>query len=95
MSLAQSIFTCFCTSESFCPKRNLFSPCGSPKNVHARLYDNLGVKFERIAKGVYKTIDGDATYIFIEDDGRNLSMLKDNSIDCILTNPPWLDLKSN
>lgn len=53
------------------------------------------MKFERITKGVYKTIDGDATCVLIEGDGRDLSMLKDNSIDCILTDHPWLDLKSN
>lgn len=96
MSLAQSIFTCFRTSESFTLKEAYAHHADKPKEtVRARIYDNLGVKFERITKGVYKTIDGDATCILIEGDGRDLSMLKDNSIDCILTDHPWLDLKSN
>lgn len=33
--------------------------------------------------------------MLIEGNGRDLSMLKDNSIDCILTDHPWLDRKSN
>ena len=33
--------------------------------------------------------------MLIEGNGRDLSMLKDSSIDCILTDHPWLDVKSN
>ncbi len=54
------------------------------------------MKFERVAKGVYRTIDSQKEQsVLIEGNGRNLSMLKDKSIDCILTDHPWLDKKSN
>ena len=49
-----------------------------------------------MAKGVYRTIDNEKEQcVLIEGDGRDLSMLNDNSIDCIFTDHPWLDIKSN
>lgn len=49
-----------------------------------------------MAKGVYRTIDNkNEQCVLIEGNGRDLSMLKDSSIDCILTDHPWLDIKSN
>lgn len=65
------------------------------ETIRAKIYDNLGIKFERIEKGLYKTIDGNETCLVIEGDGRDLSMIEDQSIDCILTDHPWLDMKSN
>lgn len=97
MSLAEKIFTCFKGKNEFTLEEAYCSNSDKPKEtVRARIYDNLGVKFERIAKGIYKTIDsGEEACIVIEGDGRDLSMLKDGSIDCILTDHPWLDMKSN
>lgn len=63
--------------------------------IRARIYDNLGIKFERVKKGLYRTIRGDNQCILIEGNGRDLNFLEDNSIDCILTDHPWLDSKSN
>ena len=63
--------------------------------VRGRIYDNLGIKFERIREGVYKTIQGDQQCILIEGNGRDLSFLEDNSVDAIITDHPWLDKKSN
>lgn len=63
--------------------------------IRGRIYDNLGVKFKRVAKGVYATIDNNEQCIVLEGDGRDLSFLKDNSIDCIMTDHPWSDKKSN
>lgn len=97
MSLAEKIFTCFKGKDEFTLEEAYYANSEKPKEtVRARIYDNLGVKFERIAKGIYKTIDvGAETCVVIEGDGRDLSMLKDSSIDCILTDHPWLDMKSN
>ena len=97
MSLAEKIFSCFKGHEEFSLNEAYASNPDKPKEtVRARIYENLGIKFERIAKGIYKTVDGnDEVCIVMEGDGRDLSMLKDNSIDCILTDHPWLDLKSN
>lgn len=49
-----------------------------------------------MSKGVYCTIDNkDEQCVLIEGNGRDLSMLKDGSIDCIFTDHPWLDVKQN
>ena len=70
-------------------------PNNAKETVRARIYENLGIKFERIAKGLYQTINGNESCILLEGDGRNLSIINDNSIDCIITDHPWLDEKSN
>lgn len=97
MSLAEKIFHCFKGAKTFSLKDAYDQNADKPKEtVRARIYENLGIKFERIAKGIYRTCNGgDEVCIVMEGDGRDLSMLKDDSIDCILTDHPWLDLKSN
>ena len=95
-SLANTIYSCFKDKGEFSLKDAYSENSDKPKEtVRARIYDNLGVKFERVAKGLYKTIEGDESCVVIEGDGRDLSMLGDASIDCILTDHPWLDKKSN
>ena len=96
MSLAEKIFYCFRDKEEFSLKEAYVHNADKPKEtIRARIYENLGIKFERVAKGVYRTLDNEEVCIVMEGDGRDLSMLKDNSIDCILTDHPWLDMKSN
>lgn len=63
--------------------------------VRGRIYDNLGIKFEKVSKGIYQAIKGSSKCIVVEGNGRDLSMLDDNSIDCIITDHPWEDNKSN
>ena len=95
-SLANTIYSCFKDKGEFSLKDAYSENSDKPREtVRARIYDNLGVKFERVAKGLYKTIEGDESCVVIEGDGRDLSMLGDASIDCILTDHPWLDKKSN
>ena len=96
MTLAERIFNCFKQRESFTLNDAYQVNSGKPhETIRARIYDNLGIRFERIAKGIYKTLNSGETCILLEGDGRDLSMLADNSIDCIFTDHPWLDLKSN
>lgn len=95
-SLANNIYSCFKNKGEFSLRDAYTEYSDKPREtVRARIYDNLGIKFERIAKGLYKTIEGDESCVLIEGDGRDLSMLNDSSIDCILTDHPWLDKKSN
>jgi site-specific DNA-methyltransferase (adenine-specific) len=63
--------------------------------VRGRIYDNLGIAFERVKEGVYRTIRGDEQCILLEGDGRDLSFLSDSSVDCIITDHPWQDSKAN
>lgn len=69
------------------------NPDVNQDSVRARIYENLGKAFERISRGVYMTKDEQC--IVIEGDGRDLSMIKDNIVDCIITDHPWADKKSN
>ena len=96
VSLAKIIFDCFKSYDSFSLKEayQLFSNKPN-ETIRARIYENLGIKFSRIAKGIYQTISGNENCVVIEGDGRNLSFLKDNSVDCILTDHPWQDGISN
>ena len=73
--------------KAFHCKRHIEQNPDKPQeNIRARIYEKIGVKFERVAKGVYRTIDNkNEQCVLIEGNGRDLSMLKDSSIDCILT----------
>lgn len=94
--LADTIYQTFADVASFSLCEAYESISEKPhETVRARIYEKLGVKFERLAKGIYRTIDSDEVCVVMEGDGRDLSMLPDNSIDCILTDHPWLDSKSN
>lgn len=97
MTLVEKIFNCFKNRENFTLQEAYQQNTEkSQETVRARIYEKIGVKFERVAKGVYRTINCEEEQcLLIEGNGRDLSMLKDNSIDCILTDHPWLDRKSN
>ena len=47
-------------------------PISLKETVRAQIYENIGIKFQRIAKGVYQTIEGMESCVAIEGDGRNL-----------------------
>lgn len=63
--------------------------------VRGRIYDNLGKLFVRKAKGVYWIENEEAAALIVHGDGRDLSVIPNSSIDAIITDHPWLDLKSN
>ena len=48
-----------------------------------------------IIKTGKKKLDRGSECVLIEGDGRRLDMLEDESIDCIITDHPWLDILSN
>ncbi|MBP3799642.1 MAG: site-specific DNA-methyltransferase [Bacilli bacterium] len=64
------------------------------ESIRARIYEGVekGI-FTKISRGVYKVtkqIDGkDNTCLLINGDGRDLSMIKDKSIDGIITDHPY------
>ncbi len=69
------------------------NPSVNKESVRARIYENLGIRFERVGRGIYSTID--KSCLLIEGNGRNLSGLEDESIDSIITDHPWEDKKAN
>ena len=94
--MADNIYDGFKDKDYFTLK-DAYSHCVEKKRetIRARIYENLGIRFSRLAKGIYRTLDGEESCVVIEGDGRDLSLLEDNSVDCILTDHPWLDTKSN
>lgn len=68
-----------------------------PHSIRARIYEGVHTGlFKKVAKGVYTLVDNDNnSVLLVEGDGRDLSMLEDNSIDCIITDHPYHDPKSN
>lgn len=65
------------------------------ESIRARIYENLNINFERVDRGVYQTKTNNQEAVLIEGDGRDLTMFNDKSIDCIITDHPWDDKKSN
>lgn len=66
-------------------------------SIRARIYEGVDKGlFIKVSKGVYKMVDkDDNSVLLVQGDGRDLSMLKDKSIDCIITDHPYSDTKSN
>lgn len=94
--LGHKIFDCFSAAEKFSLKDAYEAMGDKPKEtVRARIYENLGVLFERVGKGLYMTIKDGCACVVMEGDGRDLSMLQKESIDCIITDHPWLDKVAN
>lgn len=93
MSIVSNIIKAF-TNIPFTTKE-AYSVCPdvNKDSVRARIYENLGVEFVRLGKGLYATKEKDA--VLIEGDGRDLSIFEDESIDCIITDHPWDDGKAN
>ena len=63
--------------------------------IRGRVYDNLGKYFLRLDKGLYIALTDKTKALIIQGDSRNLSELANNSIDDIITDHPWKDLKSH
>ena len=66
-------------------------------SIRARIYEGVDKGlFIKVSKGVYKMVDkNENSVLLVQGDGRDLSMLKDKSIDCIITDHPYSDSKSN
>jgi site-specific DNA-methyltransferase (adenine-specific) len=95
MSIAKTLLDIFKSTNFKLTDAYQACPNTPHPSVRARIYENLNVLFERIDKGVYKTITNNQEAILIEGDGRDISFIKDQSVDCIMTDHPWDDKKSN
>lgn len=63
------------------------------ESIRARIYEGLkkGL-FSKITRGVYSVTNKNGnTTLIVNGDGRDLSFVEDNSIDCIITDHPWDD----
>lgn len=92
MSVLSNLLTAFKPGKQFTLKEAYAVNLSYPKeSVRARIYENLGKEFKKLSKGLYVTDD----VVLIEGDGRDLSVFESESMDCIITDHPWDDKKSN
>ena len=88
MSIVSNIVECF--KGSFTMKdAYAVNPNVNKESVRTRIYENLGIKFKKLGRNLY--INKNADCVLIEGDGRDLSIIEDKSIDCIITDHPWKD----
>lgn len=87
MSIVSNLLEVFKGTKFTLKEAYAANPKVNKESVRARLYENLGTKFEKLGKGLYITKAKDC--VLIEGDGRDLSQINDGSIDCIITDHPW------
>ena len=90
--IVQNLIDVFKNTQFTLKEAYATNPNVNPESVRARIYENLGIAFDRLGRGIYVTRDN--SVLCIEGDGRNLSSIADASIDCILTDHPWDDSKA-
>ena len=99
MSIAGKILEVFKGKRFSLKDAYTANPSVPEASVRRSIYENLGKDFERVGKGLYMVINDDGTYneqiLVMEGNGRNLSGIKDGSLDAIITDHPWSDPKSN
>jgi len=99
-TIQMNLFEYFLEEEQFSIKEannlvnNIKNMNVNNESVRARVYEGVGKGiFNKISRGVYKVtsqINGrDNTCLLINGDGRDLSMIKDKSIDGIITDHPY------
>ena len=92
MSILSNLLAAFKPGKQFTLKEAYaVNPSYQKESVRARIYENLGKEFKKLSKGLYVTDD----VVLIEGDGRDLSVFENKSMDCIITDHPWDDKKSN
>ncbi len=91
-SIALRIYSQFKEGDTF-RISEAYTVCDNAnETIRARIYENLGLMFEKVARGVYRCkASNGAQSLIIEGDGKDLSQIPDNSIDAIITDHPWDD----
>lgn len=97
MSITDTLTHAFADGEQFTLEDAYAAvgPVAKQHSIRARIYEGLRRNvFLRLSKGVYATTytnkDGEeSTCVLVHGDGRDLSFLKDSSIDAIITDHPY------
>lgn len=89
MSIVKNLTLIFKGTQFTLKEAYEVNPDVNKESVRARLYEHLGTEFERLNKGLYITKEHDC--VVVEGDGKDLSIISDSSVDCIITDHPWDD----
>lgn len=100
-SIQVSLLDYFSDSENFTLKeaetvvQNILKLDVKEPSIRARIYEGIekGL-FKKVARGVYRTSKDGCECLLINGDGRDLSMIPNNSVDAIITDHPY-DLSTN
>ena len=96
LSLSERLVEAFKDKETFELKEAYQTLSDKPNStVRGRIYDNVGRKFEKVSRGVYRVIKEAVECLIVEGNGRDLSPIPDGSVNLIVTDYPWEDKKSN
>ena len=97
-TIQSSLFEYFQESEGF-TTQDAYKAVGNldvnKESIRARIYEGIekGI-FEKLSKGVYKCVkkvdNNETVCLLINGNGRDLSMIKDGSVDGIITDHPYL-----
>lgn len=99
-TIQMNLFEYFMDEEQFSIQdatnlvKNIKNMKVNDESIRARVYEGVdrGI-FQKVSRGVYKVTkqigDHDNTCLLINGDGRDLSMIKDKSIDGIITDHPY------
>lgn len=69
-------------------------PEAKKHSLRAQIYKNLGKRFQRVGKGVYVAVHGEATCVVVQADAWDaVKQIPSGSVDALVTDPPypWLD----
>ena len=93
MSIVDTLFETFKGKTFSLKEAYKANPTVNPESVRARIYENLGIKFKKVGKGLYLTKD--ESVLVIEGDGRKTKMIADKKINLLICDHPWEVSKSN
>lgn len=77
-------------SEVALPDLYAALPGAKKHSLRAQIYKNLGRKFERVGKGVYVAVQGDAACVVVEGDAwEEMKRIPSDFVDALVTDPPY------
>lgn len=92
MTLLEAIEAVFRRTEEPLHVQDLYAalPGRLHHSIRAQIYKNLGSRFQRIGRGLYAAVEGDAACLVVEGDAlEELRKLPSEFADALITDPPY------
>lgn len=65
-------------------------PAAKRHSLRSQIYKNLGRRFQRVGKGVYVAVHGEATCVVVEGDAwKETKNIPSQFVDAVITDPPY------